>query len=90
MWAARAHGAAPRIDDEAAIGVVVGQNRARVLGERHVHALAVELLGLGHVEQIFEHAPAALGREIGPCELEPIAAIVDADAELPLLDFTSL
>ena len=55
-----------------------------MLRERHVHALGVELLGLGEVEQVLEHAPAALGRRIGARELEAIAAVVDADAELAL------
>jgi hypothetical protein len=83
MRAARAHCPTACVDDEPALAIV-GQILARVLGDGHVHALAVELLGLGKIEQVFEHAPAALGREIGPSELEAVAAIVDPDAELPL------
>jgi hypothetical protein len=55
-----------------------------VLGERDVHALRVELFRFREIEQILEHAPAALGRRVGADELEAIAAAVDADAELPL------
>jgi hypothetical protein len=55
-----------------------------VLRERHVHALGIHLFRLGDVEQVFEHAAAAFGCGIGARELEAIAAVVDADAELTL------
>ena len=63
---------------------VVGRIGAHVLGERQVHALGVELLGLGEIEQVLEHAPAARRSRVGARELEAVAAVVDADAELPL------
>jgi hypothetical protein len=49
-----------------------------------VHVLGVELFRLGEIEQILEHAPATLRRGVRPRELEAIAAVVDADAELAL------
>jgi hypothetical protein len=55
-----------------------------VLGERQVHALGIELLGLSEIEEILEHAPGALRCGIRPRELEAVAAVVDADPELPL------
>ena len=82
--AARAHRAAARVDDETAFGAVVGQIGTQVLGERQMHSLAIELLGFGEIEQILEHAAAALGGEIGPGQLEAVASVVDPDAELPL------
>ena len=84
-WAAlrHAHGAPARIDDAAAVGIV-GRIRTHVLRERHVHAFAIELLGFGQVEQVFEHAAPALGCRVGAHELEAVAAIVDPDAELAL------
>ena len=52
--------------------------------ERDMHALRVELLGGRELEQILDHTPAAQRRILRTHELEAVAAIVDADAELAL------
>ena len=49
-----------------------------------MHALGIELLRLGELEQILEHAPAAQRPRLRARELEAVAAVVDADAELAL------
>src|SRR5690606_2421970 len=81
--AARADAAPPGVDDRrVARRLAAGM---RVLYDRHVHALRIDLLDRRLREQILEHGAAALGGLRAALELEVIAAILDADAEL-LLD----
>ena len=79
------HVAPARVDDEAAVTVVVVGD----IGDRQVHLFGVEILGDRHLEEPLEHLAALAGAGLGAADLEAVAAALDRDAET-LLDLAQV